>query len=92
MTAISQRQYARWRGVSEKTVNQWRRKGRVALLPDGHIDKELSDEMLDARPLAYRGGVIGGTPKGWSAAGACADMTLAELEEAVERMAAEYER
>jgi hypothetical protein len=44
------------------------------------------------RGHAYRGGVIGGTPLGWRAAGAYSDMTLEELNEAVDAMAREFER
>jgi hypothetical protein len=56
MTTISQKAYAKHRGVAPKTVNTWRRKGRIAALPDGQILKEESDAMLDARPEVYRGG------------------------------------
>ena len=69
-TPISQRQFARHRGVSETTVSRWKLLGRVMVLPDGQIDLEVSDAMLDSRPVAYRGGVIGGTPRGWRRAGA----------------------
>lgn len=92
MTPISQRQFARHRGVCVSTVVKWKLLGRVFVLPSGMIDMETSDEMLDSRPYAYRGGVVGGTPLGWRAAGAYSDMTLEELNEAVDAMAREFER
>jgi hypothetical protein len=89
-TPISQRQYARHRGVSEPAVAKWKKLGRVHVLPDGQIDKEISDVMLDARPEVYRGGVVGGTPAGWRKDASCSGMTLAELEAAVEAAAAGF--
>jgi hypothetical protein len=92
MTPISQRQYARHRGVCVSTVVKWKLLGRVLVLPDGQIDKEISDVMLDSRPDVYRGGVKGGTPKGWNRFAECEDMSLEELNAAVEAMAREFER
>lgn len=92
MTPISQRAYARRRGVSVSAVVKWRKLGRIAVLPDGRIDMETSDALLDARPQVYRGGAIGGTPAGWRGDAAAAGMTHEELCEAVEAAAREYER
>jgi hypothetical protein len=60
MTIVSQAAYARHRKVAPATVNYWRKHGRVLEVANGQIDKEKSDEMLDARPEVYRGGRIGG--------------------------------
>jgi hypothetical protein len=67
MTAVSARAYAKHRRVSVSAVVKWKKLGRVLVLPSGQIDVESSDAMLAARPEVYRGGVIGGTPKGGGA-------------------------
>jgi hypothetical protein len=53
--------------VSVSAVVKWKKLGRVLVLPSGQIDVQSSDAMLAARPEVYRGGVIGGTPKGGGA-------------------------
>jgi hypothetical protein len=64
MTAMGVRAYAKHRGVAPRTVGRWKLLGRILVRPDGLIEKEQSDAMLDARPHTYRGGTIGGTPAG----------------------------
>lgn len=45
MTIVSQAEYARLRGVSKKTVTQWKQDGKL-VLADGGIDVEASDAYL----------------------------------------------
>lgn len=45
MTIVSQAEYARLRGVSKKTVTQWKQEGKL-VLADGGVDVEASDSYL----------------------------------------------
>jgi len=62
MTVETIAEFARRHGVSKQTVHNWRRRGYIVHAKDGHIDREASDRLLDARPAVYRGGVLGGNP------------------------------
>ncbi|HWJ72580.1 MAG TPA: hypothetical protein VNX29_05365 [Kaistia sp.] len=57
---VSQAEYGRHRGVSRKTVTDWKRKGMLVLDADGRIDVAMTDLALDERPATYRGGVTSG--------------------------------
>lgn len=59
MTIVSQAEYARLRGVSRKTVSQWKSQSWL-VLRDGGVDVEATDKVL-AR--YRRGGVAGNTAK-----------------------------
>src|SRR5271166_4332157 len=50
------KELARRHGVSKQTVHNWKRAGYVRSTEGGHIDGEVSDELLAARPDTYRGG------------------------------------
>lgn len=56
--AISQADFARRRGVSRKTVTQWKAKGLVAMTPEGLVKVEESEWLLADRPQTYRGGTV----------------------------------
>jgi hypothetical protein len=53
---MSQAEFARRRGVSKKTVTEWKGKGLLAMTADGKVDVEASEWSLDQRPATYRGG------------------------------------
>jgi hypothetical protein len=53
---MSQAEFARRRGVSKKTVTEWKGKGLLAMTADGKVDVEASEWNLDQRPASYRGG------------------------------------
>ena len=57
---ISQAAFARTRGVTPKTASMWKRRGLLVFHPDGSVDPERSNALLDARPTRYRGGTIAG--------------------------------
>jgi hypothetical protein len=46
---LSQRAYARQRGVSQEAVRKQVKRGRIPLLPDGTIDAELADAAWPRR-------------------------------------------
>jgi hypothetical protein len=54
------KEFATLRGVSEMSITRWRRRGLIVSAPDGGIDVEASNKLLDERPETYRGGKIGG--------------------------------
>ncbi len=82
MTIVSQADYARLRGVSRKTVSQWKSQDRL-VLRDGGVDVEATDELL-AR--YRRGGLTGNTAKaGNSGAGNTAGKTKSGNENAPTR-------
>lgn len=53
---VSQAEFARRRGVSKKTVTEWKGKGLLSMTADGKVDVEASEWNLDQRPANYRGG------------------------------------
>jgi len=56
MTIVSQAEYARLRGVSKKTVTQWKQEGKI-VLADGGVDVEPSDARLQKyRAVGLKGG------------------------------------
>jgi hypothetical protein len=59
MTVVSQAEYARHRGVSKKTVTQWKQGGKL-VLADGGVDVEASDAYLKK----YRTAGLKGNDKG----------------------------
>lgn len=62
---VSQAEYGRHRGVSRKTVTDWKQKGLLVLDAHGRVDLAMTDAALDERPATYRGGVTskGKNPK-----------------------------
>ena len=54
---VSQAEYGRHRGVSRKTVTDWKQKGILVVDAKGRVDVAMTDVVLDQRPSAYRGGV-----------------------------------
>ena len=59
---ITQADFARARGVSRKTVTQWKKAGLVVLAADGAVDVEASEKLLAGRPNVYRGGKTTASP------------------------------
>jgi hypothetical protein len=57
--------FAKMRGVSRVTANTWRNRGLVIIADNGRVDVARSNAMLADRAETYRGGVVGGTPKGF---------------------------
>jgi hypothetical protein len=57
---ISQAAFAKTRGVTRKTATMWKRRGLLVFHPDGSVDPERSNALLNARPPRYRGGTIAG--------------------------------
>ncbi|ACS42399.1 hypothetical protein [Methylorubrum extorquens] len=54
---VSQAEFARRRGVSKKTVTEWKQRGLLTMTEAGLVDVEASEWNLDQRPVTYRGGV-----------------------------------
>lgn len=54
---VSQAEFARRRGVSKKTVTEWKQRGLLTMTDAGLVDVEASEWNLDQRPATYRGGV-----------------------------------
>jgi hypothetical protein len=86
--------FAKLRGVSRVTAHTWRNRGYIVMTDDRLVDVARSNALLDSRPDVYRGGVkdMGGTPRGWDRFEACADLTLEQLQDAVNALAEEFER
>jgi hypothetical protein len=59
MAIVSQAEYARMRGVSEKTVSVWKKEGRL-VLSDGGVDVDASNAFL----AKYRTAGLGKAGKG----------------------------
>ncbi|NWC92633.1 MULTISPECIES: hypothetical protein [unclassified Pseudomonas] len=59
MAIVSQAEYARLRGVSKKTVTQWKRDGKL-VLADGGVDVEATDSYLKK----YRAAGLKGNSEG----------------------------
>lgn len=53
---MSQAEFARRRGVSKKTVTEWKQRDLLVMTADGKVDVERSEWSLDQRPASYRGG------------------------------------
>ncbi|KQP99897.1 hypothetical protein ASF59_10910 [Methylobacterium sp. Leaf121] len=54
---VSQAEFARRRGVSKKTVTEWKQRGLLTMTEASLVDVEASEWSLDQRPATYRGGV-----------------------------------
>ncbi|MEH3117137.1 MAG: hypothetical protein PGN25_05875 [Methylorubrum populi] len=54
---VSQAEFARRRGVSKKTVTEWKQKGLLTMTEAGLVDVDASEWNLDQRPATYHGGV-----------------------------------
>ncbi len=54
---VTQAEYGRHRGVSRKTVTDWKQKGLLVLDAHGRVDIAMTDAALDERPATNRGGV-----------------------------------
>ncbi|MGI4849357.1 MAG: hypothetical protein ACRYGK_14630 [Janthinobacterium lividum] len=59
MPIVSQAEYARIRGVSKKTVTQWKQEGKLVMV-DGSVDVDASDAYLSK----YRTAGLKGNAKG----------------------------
>lgn len=53
---VTQAEFARLRGVSRKTVTEWKAKGLLSMTPAGLVRVEESEWLLADRPQNYRGG------------------------------------
>ncbi|MCX5496447.1 hypothetical protein OSH11_17200 [Kaistia dalseonensis] len=60
---VSQADYGRHRGVSRKTVTDWKQKGILVLDARGRVDVAKTDAALNDRPATYRGGVTSEAPR-----------------------------
>jgi phage terminase Nu1 subunit (DNA packaging protein) len=59
MTIVSQAEYSRLRGVSKKTITQWKQEGKL-VLAEGGIDVEASDAHLQKyRKAGLKGNAVG---------------------------------
>lgn len=54
---LTQSKFAERRGVSRKSVTDWKSKGLLVFSDDGRVDVDASEWNLDQRPAKYRGGV-----------------------------------
>ncbi|WP_419952523.1 hypothetical protein [Methylobacterium sp.] len=54
---MTQAEFSRRRGVSKKTVTDWKQKDLLKFNDAGLVDVEASEWELDQRPTVYRGGV-----------------------------------
>lgn len=53
---VTQADYARHVGVSEKTVSEWKYAGWLVMTRSGGVDVARSEKRLAQRPQTYRGG------------------------------------
>ncbi|MGU3286470.1 hypothetical protein [Methylobacterium mesophilicum] len=60
----TQAAFARLRGVSRKTVTEWKSKGLLSMTADGLVKVEESEWLLAERPANYRGGATKGSQAG----------------------------
>jgi hypothetical protein len=91
---VSQANFARLKGVSRKTVTQWKSRGLLSMTPDGMVKVEESEWLLADRAPNYRGGSTKGDakparaekPAGASSIGVVADeiVTMQRLERLAE--------
>lgn len=81
MTIVSQAEYARLRGVSKKTVTQWKRDGKL-VLAEGGVDVEASDAYLKK----YRTAGLKGNDQGNSGNGLPVVLESETTEEAALRI------
>jgi hypothetical protein len=56
LTAVSMADFASLQRVTRAAVTGWKRRGLVALRPDGKVDVQASNERLGSRPTPYRDG------------------------------------
>ncbi|MBO1019331.1 hypothetical protein IPV08_05045, partial [Methylobacterium sp. SD274] len=54
---MTQAEFSRRRGVSKKTVTDWKQRDLLKFNDAGLVDVETSEWELDQRPAVYRGGV-----------------------------------
>jgi hypothetical protein len=64
MSTASKSDFAREHGVTPTTVTRWVKRGLAVETDQGRIERELSNRKLAGRPIVYRGGRLGGTPRG----------------------------
>jgi phage terminase Nu1 subunit (DNA packaging protein) len=76
---VTQAAFARQRGVSRKTVTDWKSKGLLSMTPDGLVKVEESEWLLADRPQTYRGGTSKPPPT-QSAADPTSEKTVAVRE------------
>lgn len=65
---VTQADYARHVGVSEKTVSEWKYAGWLVMTRSGGVNVAASDARLAERPENYRGGQTRGPCNGKGAA------------------------
>jgi hypothetical protein len=53
---VTQSEYARMRGYSRQNVGQYKDQGRLVLAPDGKVDVDASDRLINATRDPARGG------------------------------------
>lgn len=55
---MTQAEFAKRRGVTPARVSQWKTSGNIAMTPEGRVDVEASEWMLEDRPAQNRGGKV----------------------------------
>jgi hypothetical protein len=88
MSAASKSDFAREHGVTPTTVTRWVKRGLAVETDQGRIERELSNRKLAGRPIVYRGGRLGGTPRGgpWATQRSEEEWELELLRQAVRRL------
>lgn len=56
--AMTQADFARYRGVSRVNVTKWKSRGLLVFEADGRVAVTESDARLAARPETFRGGSV----------------------------------
>jgi hypothetical protein len=64
MSTVTKSEFAREHSVSPTSVAKWIKRGLAIENGAGLIEREISNKNLAGRPIVYRGGKLGGTPKG----------------------------
>jgi hypothetical protein len=53
---VTQREFAKLRGVTPKSVQIWKQRGLIVFATSGGVDVAASEKLIDARPDVIRGG------------------------------------
>ena len=93
MSTASKSDFAREHDVTPTAVTHWIRQGLAILNHEGRVEREISNRKLANRPLVYRGGRLGGTPRGgpWATDDRCReqDWEIELISETLRRLRAD---